>query len=244
MEIRINRRLLLDLTASLSIVETDTTHVKFLFELPLKGGEGDVSPLAPRFLPVSRLSTVGRRKTRWDVSRPCFPLDEARTHTHGPAHDQPGAIFHGILLPSAHATPRQNARRRRDASFYLSPIYLPTRSLPNRPRRAHDPAGDRFEKLLIVPFLEGARHILSSCARGINAGLLLPPRGKNPSSRLRLDWPSRGFLEEVRIDGWGHRRRRIERETSSVICSVSNRDGDYRGKLCTIQIKLYDTIKN
>lgn len=191
MEIRINRRLLLDLTASLSIVETDTTHVKFLFELPLKGGEGDVSPLAPRFLPVSRLSTVGRRKTRWDVSRPCFPLDEARTHTHGPAHDQPGAIFHGILLPSAHATPRQNARRRRDASFYLSPIYLPTRSLPNRPRRAHDPAGDRFEKLLIVPFLEGARHILSSCARGINATSREEPLVSS-SSRLAVERVPRG----------------------------------------------------
>lgn len=119
---------------------------------------------------------------------PCFPLDEASTHTHGPAHDQPGAIFHGILLPSAHATPRQNARRRRDASFYLSAIYLPTRSLPNRPRRAHDPAGDRFEKLLIVPFLEGARHILSSChLEGRTPRLVFASIGRREGSSRRCE---------------------------------------------------------
>lgn len=68
---------------------------------------------------------------------------------------RPPAIFHGILLPSAHATlrARQNARRRRDARFYLSAIYLPTRALLKRGTPpTHDPAGDRFEKLLIVLF--------------------------------------------------------------------------------------------
>jgi len=52
------------------------------------------------------------------------------------------------------ARARQNARRRRDARFYLSAIYLPTRALPKR-SPAHDPAGDRFEKLLIVLFWKG-----------------------------------------------------------------------------------------
>jgi len=74
---------------------------------------------------------------------------------------RPLAIFHGILLPSAHATlrTRQNARRRRDARFYLSAIYLPTRALPKRGTPTHDPAEDRFEKLLIVLFWIGVpRH--------------------------------------------------------------------------------------
>lgn len=76
---------------------------------------------------------------------------------------RPPAIFHGILLPSAHATPRarQNARRRRDARFYLSAIYLPTRALPKR-SPTHDPAGDRFEKLLIVLFWKGVPRLPSS----------------------------------------------------------------------------------
>lgn len=141
---------------------------------------------------------------------------------HGPAHDQPGAIFHGILLPSAHATPRQNARRRRDASFYLSAIYLPTRSLPNRPRRAHDPAEDRFEKLLIVPFLEGARHrdTFSFYTVRDNRPLLLPPRAKQTPSRLAVERAPRG----------GANRRGGDTEESKIgrIGSVIelNRDGD------------------
>lgn len=122
-----------------SIVGTDI-HGKF-FKLvrgsPSREGEGKYLPK----IPASRLDwkVKGERHAgSVCIEAHCFPLDEARTRT-APHTTNPGAIFHGILLPSAHATPRQNARRRRDASFYLSAIYLPTRSLPNRPRRGSRP---------------------------------------------------------------------------------------------------------
>ena len=78
----------------------------------------------------------------------------AHAHACGTPHTTNGGNISRHIVAICTRNParaRQNARRRRDASFYLSAIYLPTRSLPKRPRRAHDPAGDRFEKLLIVP---------------------------------------------------------------------------------------------
>lgn len=152
-----------------------------------------------------------------------FPLDED-THTRVRASTRPtGAIFHGILLPSAHATlrSRQNARRRRDASFYLSAIYLPTCPLPKPSRRAHNPAGDRFEKLLIVPFLEGPRE--SNNATVPSLSFLYQPWDKQASRPVvplpprwnpRFDWLQRGTLEEVRIGRWRHERFNVNRMES------------------------------
>lgn len=106
-------------------------------------------------------STTSDRGSRWHRRTP-YTYEYARLCTYrGGGTHRPLAIFHGILLPSAHATlrARQNARRRRDARFYLSAIYLPTRALPKRGSPTHDPAGDRFEKLLIVLFWIGVpRH--------------------------------------------------------------------------------------
>jgi len=149
---------------------------------------------------------------------PALTLAHAYIHTYeyarlcayrGGGTHRPPAIFHGILLPSAHATlrARQNARRRRDARFYLSAIYLPTRALPKRGAPTHDPAGDRFEKLLIVLFWIGVPRHSGPPSPSSDELLLceLPPNQTTMAhigrANLPLSIDSRGFLEKVWIDG-------------------------------------------
>lgn len=71
---------------------------------------------------------------RWHRRTHIYVWIRALCAYRGGGTHRPPAIFHSILLPSAHATlrARQNARRRRDARFYLSAIYLPTRALLKR----------------------------------------------------------------------------------------------------------------
>lgn len=144
---------------------------------------------------------TGARTYTYEYARPC-----AR---HGGGTHRPPAIFHDILLPSAHATLRaqQNARRRRDARFYLSAIYLPTRALPERGTPTHDPAGDRFEKLLIALFwIRVPRHSAPPPSRPVSSPspdelLLCRLTRRRRILAVRANVPlsngTRGFYEKV-----------------------------------------------
>lgn len=85
------------------------------------------------------------------------------------------------------------------------------------PAGAHDPAGDRFEKLLIVPFLEGARHRDAHSpfipVRD-NRPLLLPPRANQTPSRLAIERVPRGGANR-----WVETSRMNRGEASSSIVS-------------------------
>lgn len=70
---------------------------------------------------------------------------------------RPPAIFHGILLPSAHATPCAHDRMHDvgETRAFIYLLFICQRARYRSGPRTHDPAGDRFEKLLIVLFWKG-----------------------------------------------------------------------------------------
>lgn len=137
----------------------------------------------------------------------------------------------------ARARSRQNAPRRKErrARFYLSAIYLPTRALP---KRSPDPAGDRFEKLLIVLFWKGVPRLpspplpfslnspswqkrsffyaiwLTRLWRHIGVSARASERA---SERAPFDRPGRISPEEVWIDGWRPTTKRKVKTESTLL---------------------------
>ena len=198
----INNLLSLSLILHPSIVETNIhTHGKFfkLIRASPQGGQRGtyLSPCAKNPCSVSSRRLEGKTREDPRVSEAhCFPLDEARTRTRARPRTRPtrGQYFTAYCC-HLHTQPRDRMHDVGETRAFIYLLFICQRArYRTGPAGAHDPAGDRFEKLLIVPFLEGARHRDAHSFLSHRWGItgLLPPRANRTPSRLAIERLPRG----------------------------------------------------